>query len=350
MRGALQVLAAMAMVAGCGRVRFDDISRDGAADDSGAADVAVDADPFMLTPSCMGLGPTCGADGTSPCCGSLIVDGGTFARSHDRATDAMYPDTTHPATLSTFFLDRYEVTVGRFRAFVDAGNGTQQAPPPTGAGARPLNGMPARGGWEAVWNSSLEGDKPAMLAALNCDLEATWTDTPGTNESLPMSCMTWFEAFAFCAWDGGFLATEAEWNYAAAGGNEQRAFPWSKPASDTTIDCTYANYNPGTFCVPGPGVDGFPNRPGSESPNGDGRWGHADLTGNVWEWTLDWYASPYADPCVDCANLTPGGSRTFRGGSYFNTLPQQRPAQRNSVPPTSRYANFGIRCARMGPG
>ena len=52
--------------------------------------------------------------------------------------------------------------------------------------------------------------------------------------------MNWFESYAFCIWDGGFLASEAEWNYAAAGGSEQRYYPWSSPATSTTIDGTYA--------------------------------------------------------------------------------------------------------------
>src|SRR6185503_5212427 len=105
-----------------------------------------------------------------------------------------------------------------------------------------------------------------------------------------MNCVSWFEAFAFCAWDGGRLPTETEWNYAAAGGNEQRVYPWG-----ANIDLTKASYD----CAGDGSGTGTPNcmfsdmlPVGSRSPQGDGKWGQADLAGNVWEWTLDWGATP----------------------------------------------------------
>jgi hypothetical protein len=66
-------------------------------------------------------------------------------------------------------------------------------------------------------------------------LDMTWTDTVGPNENLPMNCVPWYKAFAFCVWDGGRLPTEAEWNYAATGGNEQRKYPWGSTAPDDAL-------------------------------------------------------------------------------------------------------------------
>src|SRR6185369_11301256 len=109
---------------------------------------------------------------------------------------------------------------------------------------------------------------------------------------LPVNCLDWYEAHAFCIWDGGFLPSEAEWNYAATGGDQQRVYPWSSPPSSTAMDSTNAVYDGAPLLVVG-----------SKSAGGDGRWGHADLTGSVAEWNLDWYASPYASPCADCANF-----------------------------------------------
>jgi sulfatase modifying factor 1 len=253
---------------------------------------------------------------------------------------------TNPATVSDFRLDLYEVTVGRFRQFVNAGMGTQQNPPPAGAGGRTLGGAANQGGWQATWNGSLTANSTALTAALGCGTQgATWTSAPGANENLPINCATWYEAMAFCVWDGGFLPTEAEWNYAAAGGNEQRAFPWSVPASSLLLDCSYANFLYYTnFCVLP--LLGSVNRVGSESPKGDGKWGQADLAGNVFEWTLDWDAA-YTNPCTDCADLTPSAMRSLRGGDFGDPAINERTAYRGNVgTPNIRDSGVGLRCAR----
>jgi formylglycine-generating enzyme required for sulfatase activity len=80
---------------------------------------------------------------------------------------------------------------------------------------------------------------------------------------------------------------------------------------------------------------------------GDGKYGQADLAGNLWEWTLDWYQNPYGNPCDDCANLTTATSRVLRGGSLFDDASFLRAYRNPQVAPGSRGFNIGIRCARM---
>jgi len=182
---------------------------------------------------------------------------------------------------------------------------------------------------------SLERSRPAGTPTAWSRSSSTWTDLPDTNELLPINCLTWFEAFAFCAWDGGRLPTEAEWNYAAAGGTQARVYPWSSTRV-TDVDPDHAIY------------DAPIARVGSKAL-GDGLFGQSDLAGNVWEWNLDWYRETYRVPCADCAELAgdiDASGRVLRGGSYYNDPPLLRAAARGNAPPKTRDAGYGVRCAR----
>jgi formylglycine-generating enzyme required for sulfatase activity len=318
----------------------------------GGVDAPIDAEIPDAEPgppefaSCEGLASTCGPSANADCCSTNAVTGGTFYRSYDAAPDA-HNDMGYPATVSDFRLDTYEVTVGRFRRFITEGPSTQSNPPGGGAGE---HAAIVGSGWQSSWNINLKTDQAALITAIKCSTTyQTWTDEPGDNENKPINCVSWYEAFAFCAWDGGYLPTEAEWNYAATGGDEQRAYPWSNPATSTVIDCSHANYrinNPvGTYCVNG--TTGAANRVGSESTTGDGRYGQADLAGNIAEWVLDAYAT-YTNPCNDCANLTEG-NRAIRGGSFAFTAPSERTADRLNQSGAQRTASLGFRCARPAP-
>jgi formylglycine-generating enzyme required for sulfatase activity len=309
-------------------------------------------------PSCMGLAMTCGPSATSDCCASSLVPGnapgarmagGVFYRSYDLAADAQYQDKSYPATVSDFRLDTYEVSVGRFRAFVSAGMGTQASPPAQGAGAHAM--IPASG-WDSSFDSSLASTTAQLEMGLgSCSglgsSAASWTDLPGGNEDLPINCVSWFEALAFCIWDGGYLPTEAEWNYAASGGSDQRAYPWSNPPGLVAISCLDANYDvdgQNGYCVNG--TAGSVERVGSASPTGDGPFGQADLAGNVAEWMLDWYASPYSTPCNDCADLIVAPYRAVRGGAWNYLSRNLRVAARSFSEPALQDSATGLRCAR----
>ncbi|WP_434041872.1 MULTISPECIES: formylglycine-generating enzyme family protein [Sorangium] len=298
---------------------------------TGTMPVCIDG---MCRPRCGGLAATCGPSSNENCCAALQVPGGSFNRENN-------PEL--PATVSSFEMDRFEVTVARFRMFADA---YPESAPRAGAGAHPQ--IPGSG-WNPDWDAILPASRATLSTEVRCESEfSTWTDAPGANERLPMNCTLWHIAFAFCAWDGGRLPTEAEWNYAAAGGSEQRAYPWSVPPGSMTIDGTYAAY----ACLgAGTGTCEFADMPpvGSRSPKGDGRWRHADLAGSMGEWTLDAFINRdhYVNPCVNCAELAEPGAdlnRVVRGGGWNQDRATQFERTYHPVNDFTRY--IGFRCVR----
>lgn len=282
-------------------------------------------------PSCEGLAEECGPTTNDSCCTSLPIAGGAFT---------LGGSTT--ASVTDFELDKYEVTVGRFRKFVEAYSG----PPAAGAGAHPLI---ANSGWQSAWNGAIAPTSAALLNSVRCDLgSATWDDT-GANDLLPINCVSWYEAFAFCAWDGGRLPTEAEWEYAAKGGSESRWYPWGNspiPSGAQDETAAYANYGClGDGSAPDVCSSADILRGGSK-PDGTGRFGHFDLSGSVREWTLDYY-NPLPDSCDDCADLSFGSDRVARGGDWSSAAMYLASDNRLFNIPDTHYTFLGIRCARM---
>jgi formylglycine-generating enzyme required for sulfatase activity len=180
----------------------------------------------------------------------------------------------------------------------------------------------------------------------------------GANEQKPINCVDWFQAFAFCIWDGGRLPTEAEWEYAAAGGSEQRKYPWgaTEPGANANL-AVYGCYFPGTRCTPTTGALNV--APVGSVPAGNGKYGQSDLAGNVQEWNLDWYYQIYPGHlfssglflCGDCARISPviSSERMIRGGDWINGAGQLDTlisSGRASAAPTSRNVTFGARCVR----
>jgi formylglycine-generating enzyme required for sulfatase activity len=280
------------------------------APDAEAGDEAETGAPSLRHQSCAALPKTCGPTQSDDCCAMERVPGGTFNRANDPA---------YPATLSPFDLELFEVTVGRFRAFVDAGMGTQERPPPPGSGAHPKH---PDSGWRAEWNAKLSKNTDRLKGMAYCGTYLrVFTPVAGPNETRPINCVSWYTAFAFCAWEGGRLPTQAEANFARAGGDEHRRYPWS----DNAIDNSFASYKdpPPRECN-GDGVDGcsFDDLVfvGSK-PKGKGRWGHFELQGNVVEWNLD-AEGELAVPCDDCLVRNLATNRRFQsGGGLFSLAP-----------------------------
>jgi len=184
----------------------------------------------------------------------------------------------------------------------------------------------------------------------------------------PVVQIAYEDAEAYAAWAGKALPTEAEWEYAARGGLEQAVFTWGN--ADFPDGRARANTWQGCFPIRNLLLDGFEETSpvGSFPPNGFDLF---DMTGNVWEWTADWYHHRHT-PNDTTTTLTPGELRrgapvesfnplepwqTFprkviKGGSYLcapNHNFRYRPAARQPEPIDTAICDLGFRCVTRVP-
>ena len=286
--------------------------------------------------------PKCGAG--VDCCERLEVPGGTFQMGNNADANAQADEKPpHATTLTRFTLDAFEVTVGRFRRFVEAYDGTL---PTVGSGAHPKL---AGSGWRIDFNAEMPVSRAALEAQVSCDVGGyqTWTTQAGVREAMPMNCVSWYLAFAFCVWDGGRLPTEAEWEMASTGGDEERTYPWGEDGPSYTQQVV-AN------CL-GDGVAGCSPAdllPVGSRAKGLGRYGHWDLAGSLWEWTLDHYDATFyqsVGTCKDCAELSASTPRSIRGGNFTSLAKFLRASGRASKAPRTTDPYAGFRCAQSPP-
>ncbi|MDI5963777.1 formylglycine-generating enzyme family protein [Streptantibioticus silvisoli] len=279
--------------------------------------------------------------------GTLVpLPGGTFLMgtqdAEGFAEDGEGP--VRPVTLRPFSIDAYAVSNERFARFVaDTGHVSEAE----------------RFGWSFVFAGFLpaalrRGAARPPQAPWWCGVPgASWRTPFGPGSGLdgladhPVAHVSWADAAAYCRWAGGRLPTEAEWEYAARGGLDQRRYPWGDEL--TPGGEHRCNIWQGHFPTKNTALDGYPGTAPVDAfaPNGFGLF---NMAGNVWEWCADrWTTDHTARRRTDPAGPASGANRVMRGGSYLchrSYCNRYRVAARTSNTPDSTTGNLGFRCAR----
>jgi formylglycine-generating enzyme required for sulfatase activity len=251
-----------------------------------------------------------------------------------------------------FFLDGKEATVGRFKAWVNAG---KPMPCDTGQCALDPGGPHAEMLWLSSWNlkATNEGYKDPSCDRTDNSFNASPTYN-GTDDNVPINCVNWYQASAFCWWDGQKrLTTQIEWQYVASGRGRGRTYPWGDtPVLTATGDdagCALAIWRNGAQAIDNYNGCHFP-RVGGSAPAGASFDGVLDMAGSVYEWTWDenWNEYPpqlpddYSGPAVDAGVY----QRISRGGGFTTDEIDVHTDRQNSYSADSTIADIGIRCAK----
>jgi len=219
---------------------------------------------------------------------AVLVPAGRFVMGDDEESPR------RELFLDAFYIDRYEVTTGRYAKFLAA---TGSLRPPDG--------------WEEL------------------DL--------ARGDELPVVGVDWNDAVAYCKWVGRRLPTDSEWEKAARGTDERR-YPWGNesPALDRA---NYQNSSPSAY-------DGGLTKVGSHAA-GRSPFGVHDLAGNANEWVADWYSESF--PAGEARNPkgpASGEGHVIRGGGRFEPAERILSTKRYHGQPDLRGEDIGFRCAR----
>jgi len=274
------------------------------------------------------------------------LEGGRFLMGSE-GQEAIPADGEAPVRavlLDGFYLDRYPVTNQQFQEFVtETGYRTEAE----------------RFGWSFVFEGHLRGRAALFVCPPGvrwwCKVDgADWRQPEGPEtdlserETCPVVHVSWNDANAYAEWAGKRLPTEAEWEFAARGGLEQKLYPWGDDL--TPAGRHLCNIWQGVFPEHDTAEDGYsrPSPVDAFPPNAHGLY---SITGNVWEWCSDWFSPDYH---LMASNVNPvgpleGQAKVMKGGSYLchaSYCNRYRVAARTSNTPDSSTTNIGFRCAR----
>ncbi len=222
----------------------------------------------------------------------VLVPAGEFTMGSSTGDSDERP--AHQVYVDAFSIDKYEVSVGQYAAFLQEAGG--HLPPD--------------------WN----------------------TMNQPSHKKRPVSNVDWADAAAYCKWAGKRLPTEAEWEKAARG-TDGRLYPWGNEAP-TPLHANYGQTGSSHHGVLTP-VGTF--------EEGKSPYGIYDMAGNVWEWVSDWYGHDYYkdSPSKNPTGPSTGGFKVIRGGSWNSNSRTLRSSDRYWDPPTFRSLYFpGFRCAK----
>lgn len=272
------------------------------------------------------------------------LPGGTFVMGSD--DDLGYPaDGEGPVrevTIDPFWIDRTATSNAAFARFVEATGYTTDA---------------ERYGWSFVFAGLLPDDFPPTRAVADApwwrQVEgADWRHPEGLRSTMddrldhPAIHLSWHDATAYAAWTSKRLPTEAEWEYAARGGLEQRRYPWG---DQLLVDGEHrCNIWQGTFPDRNDQDDGYVGTAPIDAFPANG-FGLYNTVGNVWEWCGDWFHPTFHKRGTRANPTGPpfGDRKVTRGGSYLcheSYCFRYRVPARSGSPPDSSTGNLGFRC------
>jgi formylglycine-generating enzyme required for sulfatase activity len=281
----------------------------------------------------------------------VVLPAATFLMGTDypRANPGDGEGPVRPVSLSPFAIDTFPVTNADFAEFVRATGYVTDS---------------ERYGTSFVFQGQIPEERydelvEDTLAAAPwwCLVRgASWRAPEGPGSTIdarlthPVVHVSWNDAMAYAAWSGAMLPTEAQWEYAARGGLEQRLYPWGDEL--TPQGRFMCNVWQGQFPDINTAADGFAATCPVDAfpPNGHGLY---SMIGNTWEWCADFWGTAFgAAPVRDPQGPPDGVARVMKGGSFLchaSYCNRYRPAARTRNTPDSAASNIGFRCVRPAP-